>query len=155
MLSDAERQEIEAELGHYAQKQAACVEALKVVQRHRGWVSDESLREVAVLLNMTPDELDGVATFYNLIFRRPVGQHVMLLCNSVSCWIMGYERLREHVRTHCGITLGETTPDGRLTLLPIPCLGTCDHAPALMIDNELYRDMDPEKLAHVLAQYTG
>jgi NADH-quinone oxidoreductase subunit E len=155
MLSDVERQEIEAELEHYAQKQAACVEALKVVQRHRGWVSDESLREVAALLDMTPDELDGVATFYNLIFRRPVGQHVMLLCNSVSCWIMGYERLREHVRTSFGITLGETTPDGRLTMLPIPCLGTCDHAPALMIDDELYRDMDPDKLARVLAHYAG
>jgi NADH-quinone oxidoreductase subunit E len=155
MLNDVERQEIEAELGHYAQKQAACVEALKVVQRHRGWVSDESLREVATMLDMTPDELDGVATFYNLIFRRPVGQHVMLLCNSVSCWIMGYERLREHVRTSYGITLGETTPDGRLTLLPIPCLGTCDHAPALMVDDELYRDMDPEKLTRVLAHYTG
>ena len=155
MLSDIERQEIAAELGQYAQKQAACVEALKVVQRHRGWVSDESLREVAALLDMTPDELDGVATFYNLIFRRPVGQHVMLLCNSVSCWIMGYERLHEHVRASCGITLGETTPDGRLTLLPIPCLGTCDHAPALMVDDELYRDMDPEKLQRVLAQYTG
>jgi NADH-quinone oxidoreductase subunit E len=154
-LSDAERQEIAAELEHYAHKQAACVEALKVVQRHRGWVSDASLREVAEMLDMTPDELDGVATFYTLIFRRPVGQHVMLLCNSVSCWIMGYERLREHVRTHCGIALGETTPDGRLTLLPVPCLGTCDHAPALMIDDELYRDMDPEKLTHVLAQYAG
>jgi NADH-quinone oxidoreductase subunit E len=155
MLSDVERQEIEVELGHYAQKQAACVEALKVIQRHRGWVSDESLCQVAALLDMTPDELDGVATFYNLIFRRPVGQHVMLLCNSVSCWIMGYERLHEHVRTSCGITLGETTPDGRLTLLPIPCLGTCDHAPALMVDDELYRDMNPEKLQRVLAQYTG
>jgi NADH-quinone oxidoreductase subunit E len=154
-LSDAERQEIAAELAHYAHKQAACVEALKVVQRHRGWVSDESLRAVAALLDMTPDELDGVATFYNLIFRRPVGQHVLLLCNSVSCWIMGYERLREHVRARCGITLGETTPDGRLTLLPVPCLGTCDHAPALMIDDELYRDMHPEKLTHVLARYTG
>ena len=99
MLSDVERQEIEAELERYAQKQAACVEALKVVQRHRGWVSDESLREVAALLDMPPDELDGVATFYNLIFRRPVGQHVMLLCNSVSCWIMGYEHFHEHVRT--------------------------------------------------------
>jgi NADH-quinone oxidoreductase subunit E len=154
-LSDVERQEIAAELEHYAHKQAACVEALKVVQRHRGWVSDASLREVAEMLDMTPDELDGVATFYTLIFRRPVGQHVMLLCNSVSCWIMGYERLREHVRTHCGIALGETTPDGRLTLLPVPCLGTCDHAPALMIDDELYRDMDPEKLTHVLARYAG
>src|SRR5262249_28598428 len=98
------------------------------------------------------DELDGVATFYNLIFRRPVGQHVILLCDSVSCWIMGYERLQTHLRTRLGITLGETTADGQFTLLPIPCLGTCDHAPALMIDDALYRDLDPEKLDLVLEQ---
>jgi NADH-quinone oxidoreductase subunit E len=152
MLSDAERQEIAVELGHYAQKQAVCIEALKIIQRHRGWVSDESLQDLASLLHMTPDELDGVATFYNLIFRRPVGKHVILLCNSVSCWIMGYERLQMHLRTHLGISLGETTADGRFTLLPIPCLGTCDHAPALMIDDAVYRDLDAEKLTQVLEQ---
>jgi NADH-quinone oxidoreductase subunit E len=153
MLSEAERQEIAAELGHYEHKQAGCIEALKVVQRHRGWVSDDSLREVAALLGMTPDELDGVATFYNLIFRRPVGRHVILLCDSITCWIMGYERLQAHLRACLGITPGETSGDGRFTLLPIPCLGTCDHAPALMIDDELYRDLDPERLDQVLAQY--
>jgi NADH-quinone oxidoreductase subunit E len=153
MLSDAERQDIEVELGHSAQKQAACIEALKIIQRHRGWVSDDSLQDLAPLLAMTPDELDGVATFYNLLFRRPVGQHVILLCDSVSCWIMGYERLQTHLRTRLGITLGETTADGQFTLLPIPCLGTCDHAPALMIDAELYRDLDPEQLDRVLEQY--
>ena len=102
---------------------------------------------------MTPDELDGVATFYSLIFRRPVGQHVILLCDSISCWIMGYERLHTHLRSRLGITLGETTAVGQFTLLPIPCLGTCDHAPALMIDDELYRDLDPEKLDQVLEHY--
>jgi NADH-quinone oxidoreductase subunit E len=154
MLSDVERQEIEAELQHYEQKRAACVEALKIVQRHQRWVSDESLREVAAMLEMTPDELDGVATFYNLIFRKPVGQHVILLCDSVSCWIMGYVRLREHLKARLGVNLGETTADGRFTLLPIVCLGTCDHAPALMIEDELYRDLDPVKLDAVLDRYT-
>jgi NADH-quinone oxidoreductase subunit E len=154
MLSDVERQEIEAELQHYEQKRAACIEALRIVQRHRGWVSDESINEIAALLGMTPDELDSVATFYNLIFRKPVGKHVILLCDSVSCWIMGYVRLREHLQTRLGVTLGETTADGRFTLLPIVCLGTCDHAPAMMIDDALYRDLDPQQLDVVLAQYT-
>jgi NADH-quinone oxidoreductase subunit E len=154
MLSDVERQEIETELQHYEHKRAACIEALKIVQRHQGWVSDESIRDIAALLEMTPDELDSVATFYNLIFRKPVGKHVILLCDSVSCWIMGYVRLREHLQARLGIRLGETTADGRFTLLPTVCLGTCDHAPALMIDNELYRDLDPEKLDVVLEQHT-
>jgi NADH-quinone oxidoreductase subunit E len=154
MLKDVERREIEAELQHYEHKRAACIEALKIVQRYQSWVSDESLHEVAAMLEMTPDELDSVATFYNLIFRKPVGEHVILLCDSVSCWIMGYVRLREHLKARLGIRLGETTADGRFTLLPIVCLGTCDHAPALMIDDELYRDLDPEKLDAVLDRYT-
>jgi len=153
MLTESEKKEIEAEARHYAYKRAACVDALKVVQRHRGWVSDESLRDVAEYLEMTPDELDNVATFYNLIFRKPVGKHVILVCDSVSCWIMGYERVRQRLSERLGIGFGETTADERFTLLPIVCLGTCDHAPAIMIDGDLCRDVDPEKLDAILAQY--
>jgi NADH-quinone oxidoreductase subunit E len=153
MLTEEEKREIESELQHYEQKQAACIEAMKIIQRHRGWVSDESIQDIARLLEMTPDELDSVATFYNLIFRRPVGKHVILMCDSVSCWIMGYEDLRKHLTQRLGINLGETTPDGRFTLLPVVCLGTCDHAPALMIDNDLYRDLDPEKIDAILEKY--
>jgi NADH-quinone oxidoreductase subunit E len=153
MLTEEETREIEAELQHYEQKQAACIEAMKIVQRHRGWVSDESIQDIARLLEMTPDELDSVATFYNLIFRRPVGKHVILICDSVSCWIMGYEDLRQHLTERLGINLGETTSDGRFTMLPIVCLGTCDHAPALMIDNDLYQDLDAQKIDEILEKY--
>jgi NADH-quinone oxidoreductase subunit E len=89
-----------------------------------------------------------------LIFRQPVGRHVILLCDSVTCWIMGYDRLRQHLTSRLGIQLGETSPDGRFTLLPIVCLGTCDHAPALMIDNDLHRDLDPTKLDAIVAKYS-
>ena len=90
MLTDKEKTEIQAELQKYEQKRAACVEALKIVQRHRGWVSDENLQHVAQILDMSPAELDSIATFYSMIFRKPVGRHVILICDSVSCWIMGY-----------------------------------------------------------------
>jgi NADH-quinone oxidoreductase subunit E len=123
------------------------------VQTHRGWISDESLRTVAGYLEMSVDDLDSVATFYNLIFRKPVGRHVILLCDSISCWVMGYEQLRERLRDHLGIDYGETTADGRYTLLPNPCLGTCDCAPALMIDNDLYRKVTPEMLESILSKY--
>lgn len=153
MLSAEEKQAIEAEFPHYEQKRAVCIEALRVVQKRRGWVSDEALREVAAFLEMTPDELDNTATFYNLIFRRPVGRHVILICDSVSCWILGYDRIREHLTKRLGITLGQTTGDGRFTMLPSVCLGTCDHAPAMMIDEDLHRDLTPEKLDAILANY--
>ena len=154
MLTAEEKKEIEAEFPRYEQKRAVCVEALKVVQRHRGWVSDEALIAVAEFLEMTPAELDGVATFYNLIFRKPVGKHIILVCDSVSCWIMGYESILQHLQDRLGIVLGETSADGVFTLLPIVCLGACDQAPAMMIDDELYGNLDPAKIDEILASYT-
>jgi len=150
MLTEEERREIEAEFHQYPQKRSACIDALKIVQRRRGWVSDESLRDLAAFLGMTPDELDSVATFYNLIFRRPVGSRVILICDSVSCWIMGYERIRELLTARLGIELGETSADGEFTLLPNACLGACDRAPVMMINDELYQDLDPGSLDQIL-----
>ena len=132
---------------------AVCIEALKVVQRHRGWVSDEGLQDIGDALDMTREELDGVATFYNLVFRKPVGRHVALICDSVSCWIMGYEKLCQGLTSRLKVSLGETTADNRFTVLPIVCLGVCDHAPALMIDDDLYRDVEPGQLDGVLENY--
>lgn len=152
MLSDEERREIEAELTHHEYPRGACIEALKIVQRHRGWVSDESLAAVAELVGMTVDELDNVATFYNLIFRSPVGEHVILLCDSVSCWIMGYERIRQHLSERLGIEMGQTTADGTFTLLPMVCLGDCDHAPTMIVDETLYRNLDEAKVDEILRQ---
>ncbi len=153
MLSDEERREIEAEVKHYEHAQAACIEAMKIVQRHRGWVSDEDIRDIGEMLNMSTADLDGVATFYNLIFRRPVGKHVIMVCNSISCWVMGYDAMLERLKSSLGIDYGQTTGDGRFTLLPIVCLGTCDHAPALMIDDDLHQDVEPGKIDAILEQY--
>jgi len=137
----------------YPTRQAVCVEAMRIVQRHRGWVSDESLQDIAALLQMTVDELDGVATFYSMIFRRPVGRHVVLVCNSVTCWMLGADRLRDSVSDASGVNVGGTSADGRFTLLPIVCLGACDHAPALMIDSDLHTDVDPVRVNDLLARY--
>jgi NADH-quinone oxidoreductase subunit E len=153
MLTDAERQEIESHVAEYPYKRAACIEAMKIVQRGRGWVSDESLKDIAALLEMTPAELDNVATFYNLIFRKPVGRRVILLCDSVSCWLMGYEKMRQHLSERLGIDFGGTTPDGEFTLLPMVCLGDCDQAPVMMVGNDLHNNLDPEKIDQILESY--
>jgi NADH-quinone oxidoreductase subunit E len=104
-------------------------------------------------MEMTTDELDSVATFYNLIFRKPVGRHIILVCTSVSCWVMGHEQILDHLRERLGIGLGETTTDGRFTLLPNVCLGACDLAPALMIDDDLHGNLDTQKIDEMLAGY--
>jgi NADH-quinone oxidoreductase subunit E len=153
MLTEEEKNEIEAEIHKYEQKQAACIDALKIVQRHRGWVSDEAVKDISEFLDMTPDELDSVATFYSHIYRKPVGKHVILICDSVSCWIMGYEKILDHLKTKLGIGLGETSADGRFTLLPIACIGACDKAPAVIIDNDIFSNLDEWKIDDILAQY--
>lgn len=154
MLTDQERREIMEELKRHPQGQSASIEALKIVQRHRGWVSDE-IRDVAALLGMTAEELDSVATFYSFIYRRPVGKHVILICDSVSCWVMGYEEILRHLKERLGIGPGGTSADGQFTLLPVNCLGICDHAPALIIDDETHRDLTPEKVDGILRKYSG
>ena len=153
MLSHEEQCEIEAELARYPTRQAASVDAMKIVQRHRGWVSDESLKDLALMLDMTADELDGVATFYNMIFRHPVGRHVILVCNSVTCWMLGASRLHERTAIASGARSGDTSADGRFTLLPIVCLGACDHAPALMIGGDLHGDVDADRVDQMLSRY--
>jgi NADH-quinone oxidoreductase subunit E len=153
MLTAEEKQEIEKAIEQVPVKKAACVEALKIVQEHRRWISDESLKEVAAFMEMSAEELDSVATFYNLIFRKPVGRHVILLCDSISCWVMGYESIRAQLTKRLNINYGETSADDRFTILPNPCLGTCDCAPALMIDNDLYRNITVEQLDDILRKY--
>jgi len=154
MLSEKEKNEIAAELAHADSKSSVSVDALNIVQRHRGWVSDETLRDVANLLEMTSDELDAVATFYSFIFRRPVGRHVILVCDSISCWVMGCNPLLDLLKNRMNISFGDTTEDKRFTLLPISCLGACDRAPAMMVDDDLYGPVTPGMMDEVLGKYT-
>ena len=153
MLTIEERSEIETKMDDYPDRQALSIEAMLIVQRHRGWISDESMHDLAELLGLSVANLDGVATFYNLIRRKPVGRHVALLCDSVSCWIMGSERMRDHLCSSLDTPLGGTTADGRFTLLPIVCLGACDHAPAMMIDGKLHEDLDERQIEEILTHY--
>ena len=149
VLSEQELREIDAEITHVPYRAAVAIDALKIVQAHRGWVSDESLQAIARHLDMSAEELDGIATFYNLIFRRPVGDNVILLCNSVTCWIKGCDSLQQRISEQLGIGLGETTADNRYTLLPVTCLGACDKAPVMMVGDDLHEDITPELLREV------
>ena len=152
MLTDEEKDEIIKEIKRYPNKRAACITALKIVQRYRGWVSDE-IRDIALLLEMTPAELDGVATFFSHIHTRPLGKHLICICDSISCWVAGYDMLQSHLKKRLGITPGQTSDDGQFTLLPIACLGICEYAPAMMVDEKLYTGLDPEKIDGILKQY--
>ena len=151
-LSQQEIDEIEAEIKHLPDRPSAAIDALKIVQKHRGWVSDESLKATAKLLDMSVDELDGIATFYSLIYRYPVGEKVVMYCDSVSCWIMGCNSVRDQLKDKLQIEPGQTTEDGKYTLLPVTCLGDCDHAPAMMVGDDLHHDLTPESLDKIFEE---
>jgi NADH-quinone oxidoreductase subunit E len=153
MLFEKEKKAIEAILHHPSEKRIHSLQALKILQQHRGFVPDEAVRDIAALLEMTAEELDAIATFYPFIFRRPVGRHVIYICDSVSCWVMGYENIFDRISGSLGIGMGQTTSDSRFTLLPVSCIGACDRAPAMMIDEELYGDLSPEKIDAILEKY--
>ncbi|MCY4270298.1 MAG: NADH-quinone oxidoreductase subunit NuoE [Gammaproteobacteria bacterium] len=152
-LLDAEIAEIEHERGLYPDTRAVGLEALKIVQKHRGWVSDESLLAVAEYLGLPVAELEGVATFFNLIYRQPVGGNVILFCKSVSCWIMGCDEIKEKISAELGIDYGETSADGEFTLIPVPCLGDCDRAPVMMVGRDQHRNLDQQNLGEIFARY--
>jgi NADH-quinone oxidoreductase subunit E len=140
-LSLAETEEINAEIGHYPDKAAASIEALKIVQKHRRWISDQCLIAIAELLDTSPAQLESVATFYNLIYRQPVGKTVIHYCDSVTCWMLGSGQVQERLCRHLNVGLGEISVDGEYTILPIVCLGACDHAPVAMVGDQLRLDL--------------
>lgn len=144
---------IRREAAHYEEDRAIAVDAMKRVQRRQGWIDDDTLVELAGVLGMSPTELDGLATFYNLIYRRPVGRHVIHVCDSVSCWVCNATALHERLKQTLGVDFGETTSDGRFTLLPTVCLGACDRAPTLLIDGELHGNVAADDIDRLLDQY--
>ena len=132
---------------------AAWPDALKIVQRRNGWIDDAQVNAIAQVLGMSLADLEGVATFYNRIYRRPVGRHVILLCDSVACFLMGAETLAEAFQRELGIQYGQTTSDGRFSLLPICCLGNCDKGPTLMIDEDTHGLVEVSSIKQLLEKY--
>ena len=152
-LSAAELHEIEHEMSHFEDPRAASIEALKIVQKRNGWVPDGAIYAIADVLGIPASDVEGVATFYNLIFRSPVGRNVIKVCDSIGCFLTGYEDLRDELSRKLGVGLGETTADNRFTLLPICCLGNCDKGPTLMINDDTHGPVQLDQIDRLLESY--
>jgi NADH-quinone oxidoreductase subunit E len=126
------------------------VDVMFALQDHYGYLSDEALEETALLLDMSPLEVEELATFYTFIFREPVGKYVIHVCDSVICWMDGYESLQDYIGQKLEIKMGETTADGMFTLLPVCCIGYCDRSPAILINRKVYGPLTPEKLENLI-----
>lgn len=127
------------------------VDVLFALQEHAGWLTDGAVEAGARLLGLTPLEVEELATFYNFLYRSPVGRHVLHVCDSVVCELGGGAAVRRHLSRRLGIGFGETTPDGLFTLLPVCCVGYCDRAPAMLVDQKVHGDLTPERIDAILS----
>jgi NADH-quinone oxidoreductase subunit E len=145
MIPESLRDELTARISHAVTNREAAVDVLKSLQAHYGWLTDEAMTEASELLGLTSLQLEELATFYEMLYRRPVGKRVIHVCDSISCWAMGGKSLLTHIAQVLGIVSGETTADGIFTLLPCCCLGNCGGAPTMMIGDTLYGPVTPEQ----------
>ena len=126
------------------------VDVMLSLQQYYGYLSDEALEEGARLLGMTPLELEELATFYDFIYRKPVGKFVLHVCDGVVCWMNGYESVMDYLSKTLGINPGETTEDGLFTVLPTACIGYCDLSPAMLVNGRPYGPLAPGKIDDIL-----
>jgi NADH-quinone oxidoreductase subunit E len=150
MIPEQLRQVLQRRVAEAVTPREAAVDVMKELQRHYGWMSDEAMAEAADLLGISTLQVEELATFYEMIYRRPVGQTVIHVCDSVSCWAMGGESLLRHLEKLLGIAVGGTTGEGAYTLLPCCCLGNCGDAPAIMIGEQQYGRVTPELAVEIL-----
>ena len=114
---------------------------------------DGAISAIAEMLGIPASDVEGVATFYSQIFRQPVGRHVIRYCDSVVCHITGYQEIQAAIENTLHINQGQTTEDGRFTLLPVCCLGNCDKGPVMMIDDDTHVQLKPEDIPALLGTY--
>ncbi len=150
MLSEDRIKELREYVSSLEHPEEALVDLMHEAQETYGYLSDEAAEAVAEIAGVPVIKVEELATFYNLIFRRPVGRKVIFVCDSISCWVMGMENLFEHLKARLGIDIGQTTTDGAFTLLPICCLGACHVAPAMLVGDKLYGNLTPERIDEIL-----
>jgi NADH-quinone oxidoreductase subunit E len=152
VLSAQSRQKIEALKATYETNQSALIPALHIAQEDQGWLSEATQREVADLLGLAEQFVRGVVSFYTMFYQRPVGKYVLQVCRNLSCCAMGGHRLQKQIEERLGIAEGETTTDGRFTLLSVECLGSCGTAPVLMVNDAYHENLTSQDVDRLLAE---
>jgi NADH dehydrogenase (ubiquinone) flavoprotein 2 len=151
VFTGGRREELETILSRYPTRMAALLPALWIVQRERGWVSEEGMAEVADLLGLTPAYVKGVVTFYTMYNQHPVGRHLIQVCTTSPCMACGAEGVTEAFLKHTGCQeLGQTSADGRFTVIEVECLGACGFATPIMINEDFVESVTPEKVPAIL-----
>ena len=144
---------IDALRARYPTEEALVLPALHLVQRHNGgWLSEESIEQVADLLHLSPAKVAGVVSFYDMFHEHPVGRHRIRLCTNLSCQLRGAEELLALLREELGVGEGEFTSDGRCSFVQFECLGSCDTAPMAMVDDDYHENLTPARLRRIVQE---
>ena len=150
MIPDDLKEMLQRQIAATNHPREQVMDVVFALQDRFGYLSDELLEEAASLLELTPLEVEEIATFYEFIYRKPVGEHVIHVCDGVVCWMHEYQSVLNYLRKKLNIDYGQTTTDGRFTLLPTCCIGYCDRAPAMMINRKVYGKLTPERIDEIL-----
>lgn len=154
VFTGATKQELDGILARYPTKMAALLPALWIIQRERGWVSDDGMVEVAEQLELTPAYVKGVVTFYTMYHQHPVGKHFIQVCTTSPCGACGAEKVVDSLLKHTGCgELGATSPDGRFTVIEVECLGACGFVTPIMVNDDFIESVTPDKVPQLLSQY--
>ncbi|HEV8129409.1 MAG TPA: NADH-quinone oxidoreductase subunit NuoE [Candidatus Eisenbacteria bacterium] len=152
MLSSEARKDIEKLKSVYETNQSALIPALHRAQADQGWLSAETQSEVAKLLDLSLQTVAGVVSFYTMFHQKPVGKYLLQVCRNLSCTMLGGQELRKKLEERLGISEGETTPDGRFTLIEVECLGSCGTAPVLMVNDRYVENVKAADVDRLLSE---
>jgi len=150
MLSETTRQRIEGLIRKYPHRRSALIPSLLLAQGETGYLAPDLIREIAGIFALSPGEILEVATFYSMLHTRPVGKYVIQVCTNISCLLCNSEQVLAHLENRLGIKPGETTADGKFTLLEVECLGSCGTAPVAQINDDYHENLTVQRVDEIL-----
>jgi NADH-quinone oxidoreductase subunit E len=150
MIPELLKNELLAKVASAVTPREAAVDVMKELQKYYGWLTDDAVDEAAEIIGLSPLQVEELATFYEMIYRRPVGKRVIHVCDSISCWSVGCDEILGHLWMRLGVEPGGTTEDGVYTLIPCACLGNCGEGPTMMVGDTLYGRLTPERVDEIL-----
>ena len=136
----------------YPNKVALLLPALHLAQAEYGWLAPEIVDEIGARIGVHPAQVKEVASFYTMYYLKPVGKNVLRICTNVACSLRGADELVDHCERKLGIKRNETTPDGTFTLMEEECLGACGTAPAMMLGDDYFENLDAAKLDTIISK---
>jgi NADH-quinone oxidoreductase subunit E len=150
MVPEHLKKSLEDRVDHAVSAREAAVDVMKMLQSHYGWLTDEAVGEAAELLGLSRLQVEELATFYEMIYRRPVGKKVIHVCDSISCWAACCYGILDHLQARLGVQLGGTSADGEFTLIPCCCMGMCGDGPVMSVGSNFYFNLTPERVDEIL-----